>query len=210
MRLVSAMPDKDPALRAHYAKLALKRLRAYPEGKGAEIRERVTAGNLALIRETSSVAWLPAEVFIEVCDAILAVLGEAAAREFWTDLMRDSYDHGMLKPLTMLAQFSLGRTGASRLLRTAPHAWALSARACGSIELTGEEDAAADARGMRLRSVDLIPGILHSKGFTCVFYGACRAMLDVFKSRGEVRVLEQSSIDGEPGQLAFEIVFEGE
>jgi hypothetical protein len=41
------MLDKDPALRAHYAKLALKRLRAYPEGKGAEIRERIAAGNLA-------------------------------------------------------------------------------------------------------------------------------------------------------------------
>ncbi|MBA3549356.1 MAG: hypothetical protein H0T76_23020 [Nannocystis sp.] len=210
MRLASAMPDKDPALRAHYAKLALKRLRAYPEGKGAEIRERITAGNLALIRETSSVAWLPTEVFIELCDAILAVLGETPAREFWTDLMRDSYDHGMLKPLTMLAQFSLGRTGASRLLRTAPHAWALSTRACGTIELTGEQDAAADARGMRLRGVEIPPGILHSEGFICVFYGACRAMLDVFKSRGEIRVLEQNSTGGERSQLAFEIVFAGE
>ena len=53
------MLDKDPALRAHYAKLALKRLRAYPEGKGAEIRERIAAGNLAIIREASSLTWLP-------------------------------------------------------------------------------------------------------------------------------------------------------
>jgi hypothetical protein len=111
-----------------------------------------------------------------VCDAIHGVLGEAAAREFWTDLMRDSYDHGLLKPLTVLAQFSLGAVGASRLLRTAPQAWALSTRACGDIEFTGDDG--ADAHGMRLRGVDLIPEILHSKGFICVFYGACRAMLD--------------------------------
>jgi len=202
------MPDKDPALRAHYAKLALKRLRAYPEGKGAEIRDRLTAGNLAVIREASSLTWLPIDAMIEVCDAILAVLGEAAAREFWTDLMRDSYDHGLLKPLTVLAQFSLGRSGASRLLRTAPRAWALSTRACGVIEFTGEDN--ADAHGMRLRGVDLIPEILHSKGFICVFYGACRAMLDVFKSRGEIRVLEQPSAGAERPQLAFEILFSGQ
>jgi len=200
------MPDKDPALRAHYAKLALKRLRAYPEGKGGEIRERITADNLAVIREASSLTWLPVTTMIEVCDAILSVLGETAAREFWTDLMRDSYDHGLLKPLTVLARFSLGRTGASRLLRTAPRAWALSARSCGNIEFTGEDDA-GDDRGMRLRGVDLIPEILHSKGFVCVFYGACRAMLDVFKSRGEIRVLEHNSTGAERPQLAFEIVF---
>ena len=202
------MPDKDPALRAHYAKLALKRLRAYPEGKGAEIRDRLTAGNLAVIREASSLTWLPIDAMIEVCDAILAVLGEAAAREFWTDLMRDSYDHGLLKPLTVLAQFSLGRSGASRLLRTAPRAWALSSRACGNIEFSGEDD--AKDGGMRLRGVDLLPEILRSKGFVCVFYGACRAMLDVFKSRGEIRVLEDQHPGGELPQLAFEIEFSGE
>jgi hypothetical protein len=203
------MFDKDPALRAHYAKLALKRLRAYPEGKGAEIREQITAESLATIREASSLSWLPVATMTEVCDAILTILGETAAREFWTDLMRDSYDHGLLKPLTVLAQISLGRTGASRLLRTAPKAWALSTRACGTIEFTGEDDA-GDDRGMRLRGVDLIPEILHSKGFVCVFYGACRAMLDVFKSRGEIRVLEHNVAGAERPQLAFEIVFAGD
>ena len=202
------MPDKDPALRAHYAKLALKRLRAFPEGKGAEIRERISADNLAVIREASSLSWMPVGTMLEVCDAILAVLGETAAREFWTDLMRDSYDHGLLKPLTVLAQFSLGRSGASRLLQTAPRAWALSSRACGNIEFFGDDD--AKDGGMRLRGVDLLPEILRSKGFVCVFYGACRAMLDVFKSRGEIRVLEDQNPGSELSQLAFEIEFLGD
>jgi hypothetical protein len=34
--------------------------------------------------------------------------------------------------------------------------------------------------------------VLHSKGFVCVFYGACQAMLELFKSRGEVRVYEHT------------------
>ena len=143
------MTDPHPAIRAHYAKLALKRLRAYPENKGAEIRERIAAEALTEIREIASPEWLPVARFIAVCDAIHDVLGEPAAREFWTDLMRDSYDHGLLKPLTVLAQFSAGQSGASKLLRTAPQAWALSTRGCGEIEVIDEGSA-----GMRL-GIDL-------------------------------------------------------
>lgn len=196
------MTSESPAIRAHYAKLALKRLRAYPEGKGAEIRERVGADHLATIREIASADWVPLPAFIAVCEAILAVLGEPAAREFWTELMRDSYDHGVLKPLTMLVQFSLGQSGAARLLRTAPKAWALSTRGCGDIEVDEETGP------MRLRGVDLIPEVLHSHGFRCVFYGGCRAMLELFKSRGEVRVYDHMPPGAARPQLGFEIVFQ--
>lgn len=197
------MTDQDPAIRAHYAKLALKRLRAYPEGKGAEIRERITSEVLAEIREVANPDWLDVTRFITVCDAIHEVLGEAGAREFWTELMRDSYDHGLLKPLTLAAQFSLGQSGASKLLRTAPQAWALSTQACGDLEYVDDGEA-----GLRLRGINLIPQILHSKGFACLFYGACRAMLELFKSRGEVRVYEHLPPGAERPQIAFEIAFE--
>ncbi len=197
------MTEQDPAIRAHYAKLALKRLRAYPEGKGAEIRDRIDAGALTEIREIASPEWLPVSRFIAICEAIHEVLGETAAREFWTDLMRDSYDHGLLKPLTMAAQFGLGQSGAGKLLRTAPQAWALSTQACGDIEFIDEGQA-----GMRLRGVDLIPEVLYSKGFACVFYGACRAMLELFKSRGEVRIYEHLPPGAERPQIAFEIAMD--
>jgi len=194
--------QEPPAIRAHYSRLALKRLRAYPEGKGAEIRERVSPGHLAEIREAASLSWLPVAAVVELCDAIHGVLGDDAACEFWTDLMRDSYDHGLLKPLTVLAHFSLGRSGASRLLKTAPRAWALSTRNCGTIEVVDEPG----ERGLRVRGVDLIGPVLHSRGFVCVFHGACQAMLELFKSRGKVRVY-QHTVD-EVLQLGFEIAFE--
>ena len=197
------MTDLDPAIRAHYAKLALKRLRAYPEGKWAAIRDHIDAEVLTEIREIASPEWLPVGRFVAVCEAIHGVLGETAAREFWTELMRDSYDHGLLKPLTMAAQFSLGQAGASKLLRTGPRAWALSTQGCGDLEYVDDGEV-----GMRLRGIDLIPEVLHSKGFACVFYGACRAMLELFKSRGEVRVYEHLPAGAERPQIAFEIVFE--
>lgn len=197
------MTEPDPAIRAHYAKLALKRLRAYPEGKWAEIRDRIDAAVLTEIREIASHEWLPMGRFVVVCESIFGVLGEAAARDFWTELMRDSYDHGLLKPLTMVARFSLGQSGASKLLRTAPRAWALSTQGCGDIEFVADSEV-----GMRLRGVDLMPEILHSSGFVCVFYGACRAMLEVFKSRGEIRFYEHLGADGEREQMGFDIVFD--
>ncbi len=195
------MTDQDPAIRAHYAKMALKRLRAYPEGKGAEIRERVGPALLARIRELAAPAWLPVAEFVAVCEAIHDVLGDDATRSFWTDLMRDSYDHGMLKPLAVQAQQTPGSAAAARLLATAPQAWQLSSQGCGDIEL------ADDGGQPRLRGVDLIPEILHSRGFVCVFYGACKAMLELFKSRGEVRISEHLPPGAERPQIAFDIVF---
>jgi hypothetical protein len=195
------MTDQDPAIRAHYAKLALKRLRAYPEGKGAEIRERVGPALLAAIRELAAPAWLAITDFVVVCEAIHAVLGDDATRAFWTDLMRDSYDHGMLKPLAVQAQQTPGPAAAARLLATAPQAWQLSTQGCGAIELV-------EVGGRpRVRGVDLIPEILHSRGFVCVFYGACKAMLELFKSRGEVRVTEHLPPGAERPQIAFDVVF---
>jgi hypothetical protein len=193
---------EPPAIRAHYSRLALKRLRAYPEGKGAEIRDRVATRHLAAIREAASMSWLAVEAVCELCDAILDVLGEPAANGFWTDLMRDSYDSGLLKPLTVLAHFSLGKSGAARLLHTAPRAWALSTRNCGTLEVVDDK---AEHR-LRLRGVDLIPEILASRGFVCVFHGACQAMLELFKSRGRIRVYQHDV--GDRPQIAFEIAFD--
>lgn len=195
------MSASTPRIRAHYSKLALKRLRAFPEGKGAEIRERVGNEALAAIRDAGSLDWLPAKTVIGLCDAILEVLGEDEARRFWTDLMRDSYDHGILKPLTMLANLSFGRSSVSRLLKTAPRAWSLSTEDCGDIEFVEAGD-----RGVSLRGVSLVPEILQSRGFLCVFYGACRAMLELFKSRASLSIF-QHEVDGRP-QLGFEIQHE--
>lgn len=194
------MSDETPAIRAHWAKLALKRLRAFPEGKGSEIRERVGTERLTSIRDAGSLDWVAAATFVALCDAILDVLGEDATREFWADLMRDSYDRGILKPLTVLAGFGFGKSAAAGLLKTAPRAWALSSRACGTLEFID------DTTGIKLRSRDLVPEILHSRGFLCVFYGACRAMLDVLKSRARLEIYAHE-VDGQP-QLGFSFQLE--
>ena len=42
---------------------------------------------------------------------------------------------------------------------------------------------------MTLTSVNLRPEITRSRGFHCLFFGACQAMLDQFRSGGTVEVL---------------------
>ncbi|MCA9717967.1 MAG: hypothetical protein H6713_23165 [Myxococcales bacterium] len=179
------MTEASPAIRAHYSKVALKRVRAVPAGKGTAIREQLGDDILRRVRAASSLDWLPLEVSLRVCDVIYEVLGEAGARVFWTEMMFDSYDHGMLRPLTTMARTGdEGATGSVALLSMAPRAFEQSTRGCGSLELVAGEGA-----DVRLSSVDLHPEITRSRGFHCLFYGACTAMLQQFRSPGTVEVL---------------------
>ncbi len=181
------MSEEPAEIRAHYTKIALKRVRAMPAGQGAAIRERVGTELQQRVRSSSSLDWLPLSLAVQVCDAIIDVLGEQGARRFWTELMFDSYDRGMLKPLTAMARGGLGQSGSSgpgALLELAPRAFALSTRGCGSLEFFAREGG-----GVTLTSVNLRPEITRSRGFHCLFFGACQAMLDQFRSGGTVEVL---------------------
>lgn len=196
------MSDEIPGIRTHYPRLALRRVRALPGGKGNEIRERVGADHLAALRDAAGEGWVPLSAFLALCEAIHAALGEDGARGFWTDLMRDSYDNGILKPLTTLSNFAAGGSPVSLLLRTAPQAWSLSTRGCGDIEVVER----AEDRRFTLQGVDLVPDIVRSRGFTCVFHGACQAMLEVFKARARLETVERPPDHEDRPQLAFAIV----
>ncbi len=194
------MSDEQPAIRAHYAKVALKRSRAIPGGKGSLIRERVGEAATASVRKASSLDWIPVRLTLDICDAILTVLGEEGARNFWAELMFDSYDRGLLKPLTAIARDGIeGTNGPAALLKMAPRAWALSSRGCGEIKLVTRPGASE----LELSSESLLPVIIRSRGFHCVFWGACRAMLDQFRTPGTVEVTRES--DGETERLIYRV-----
>ncbi|MCA9689397.1 MAG: hypothetical protein KC636_07285 [Myxococcales bacterium] len=177
------MTASAPAIRTHFVRLALKRLRAIPDGKGAVIRSRIEDA-LPQIREADPAGWLALDLALTVCNTIVDVLGEEAARQFWTQLIFDSYDRGILKPLISQAR-EAPRTGGGpiALLKLAPMAWQLAARDCGTIELIDDKDG-----GLSLSSASLAPEIARSRGFHCIFYGACQAMLDQFRAPGTVEV----------------------
>ena len=187
----------EAAVRAHFAKIAVRRLRALPEGKGADIRERMPEGLAARLRGLSSDDWMSVGEMIGLCDAIAEVLGEEGGRELWTELIRDTYDSGLLRPLMAEVRSSLaGEAAADQLLRLAPQAWALASQECGSIDLD-------DGDGqVRLSSGDLLPALVRSPGIHCLFYGACQSMLDQFRVKAEIAV---SVSEDNPDTIIFAI-----
>lgn len=192
--------DNKPAIRAHYAKVALKRSRAIPGGKGSLIRDRIGESEAARVRKLSSLDWLSVPLTLDICDAILVVLGEEGARNFWAELMFDSYDRGLLKPLTTMARDGVeGAEGPAALLHMAPRAWALSSRSCGEIKLVTRPGRSE----LQLSSASLLPIIIRSRGFHCVFWGACRAMLDLFRTPGTVEVFRED--DGGTERLIYRV-----
>lgn len=140
------MTASAPAIRTHFVRLALKRLRAIPDGKGAVIRSRIEDA-LPQIREADPAGWLALDLALTVCNTIVDVLGEEAARQFWTQLIFDSYDRGILKPLISQAR-EAPRTGGGpiALLKLAPMAWQLAARDCGTIEPSTTRTAGCPSR----------------------------------------------------------------
>jgi len=187
----------EAAVRAHFAKIAVRRLRALPEGKGADIRERMPEGLESRLRGLGSDDWMAVGEMIGLCDAIAEVLGEEGGGELWTELIRDTYDSGLLRPLMAEVRSTLsGEAAAEQLLRLAPQAWGLASRDCGSIELDDSDGQVS------LSSGDLLPELVRSPGIHCLFYGACQSMLDQFRVNAEIAV---SVAEDNPETIIFAI-----
>ncbi len=187
----------EAAIRAYFAKIAVRRLRALPGGKGAQVRERMPVGLDGRVRRLSSDDWLPVDEMIAFCDAIAEVLGESAGRDLWTELIGDTYDNGLLRPMMADVRGRLeGGAAAEQLLRLAPQAWAMASRGCGDLSF-GEGD-----QGICLCSGDLLPELVRSPGVHCLFFGACQSILDQFRVRAEIVV---TASPDDPETVVFSI-----
>jgi len=187
----------EAAVRAHFAKIAVRRLSALPDRKGEEVRARMPAGLGARIRRLSTDDWMAVDDMVALSDAIAEVLGEDGGRELWTALIRDTFDSGLLRPLIAEAGAGLDpEAAAERLLRLAPQAWALASRGCGSVKLDDRDGQ------VRLTSGDLLPALVLSRGIHCLFYGACQSMLDQFRVDAEIAV---SAAEDDPNTIVFAI-----
>jgi hypothetical protein len=191
--------DLDPAVLANFAKMAMRRLRALPDGKGAEIREILGNHRWEAIRTVAAESWLELGEMIAFCDAIAAVLGEQGSREFWTALMLDTYDTGLLRPMADDVRAShRGPDASQQLIRLAPTAWGLVTRRCGAIEMVDDGDGR-----LRLHSGTLLPQVVRSRGIQALFVGACQSMLDQFRARARIEVTVDPA---DPDRIAYTII----
>lgn len=136
----------------------------------------------AEIREASSLDWIPARVFVELCEAIRLGAGPVGARSFWRQSLRDAIRQPFIQPLARGALFLWGKTPTA-LVRRTPQAWQLVSRNCGELKAieAGEETA------ITLR-VEQLPAPCRKLGLLLMWEGGLMSQLDAVDTAGTVTV----------------------
>ena len=134
----------------------------------------------AEIREAGSLDWLPARVFVELCEAIRVGAGPAGARAFWRQSLRDAIRQPFIAPLARGALFLWGKTPTA-LVRRTPQAWQLVSRDCGELKAIESGDEGA----ITLR-VEQLPAPCRKQGLILMWEGGLMAQLDAVDVEGAV------------------------
>ena len=132
------------------------------------------------IREVGPLDWLPARVFVELCEAIRAGAGSNGARVFWRQSLRDAIRQPFIQPLARGALFLWGKTPTA-LVRRTPQAWQLVSRHCGELKAIESGEPAT----ITLRVAGL-PAPCRKQGLLLMWEGGLMAVLDAVDHEGSV------------------------
>lgn len=172
-----------PQLRANWAKFTVRCAKRAAPPLQAALLGSIPAELRAEIREAGPLDWLPARVFVELCEAIRAGVGAPGARSFWRQSLRDAIRQPFIQPLARGALFLWGKTPTA-LVRRTPQAWQLVSRRCGELKVieSGEE---ADTITLR---VEQLPAVCRRQGLLLMWEGGLMAQLDTVDAEGSVTV----------------------
>lgn len=178
-RLVSRRVDA-PELRANWAKFTMRCVKRAGEPLRGSLLATIPSSLRREVREAGPLDWLPARVFVELCDAIRSGAGATGARAFWRQSLRDAIRQPFIQPLARGALFLWGKTPTA-LVRRTPQAWQLVSRHCGELKAveTGEEDS------ITLR-VEGLPVACRRQGLLLMWEGGLGAQLDTVDVVGSV------------------------
>ena len=171
-----------PQLRANWAKFTVRCAKRAPQPLQAALLGAIPSELRAEIREAGPLDWLPARVFVELCEAIRTGAGAAGACAFWRQSLRDAIRQPFSQPLARGALFLWGKSPSS-LVRRTPQAWQLVSRHCG--ELKAIESGAADSITLR---VEQLPAVCRRQGLLLMWEGGLMAQLDAVDALGTVTV----------------------
>jgi hypothetical protein len=169
-----------PVVRATWAKVAVGRMKHLPPAQSQRVLDEL--GPLReVIREAGLLEWLPLEQFVEVADAVERGLGTDGSREFWRDVLEDSFDRRLLKPLVSATVALHGREPRS-ILRLVRQGYQLIFKNAGTAKL---HDTDRPAR-VRLQFEGVPRQFCTSDGAMTCFEGNCHAALSYCGCRGSV------------------------
>lgn len=181
----------NPVIINSWNRVAMRRIRSFPDEDRVRMTDKISKETQNAIAKARADEWLPAEYAIEVCDALVEVLGAERAFEFWRDIVHDSWVGGLLGPLANKMKPAEGEVRAIRegVLALAPAAWLMSARNCG--EIVAERD---DDGRLQLEARNLPPAVKASQGIRVMYAGAVKGMLGFSGLSADVEMLESDDM----------------
>jgi hypothetical protein len=181
----------NPAIINSWTRVAMRRVRTFPDDERSRMGEKVSRTTQNAIARARADEWLEVEHCIEVCDALVEVLGAERAFEFWRDIVHDSWVGGLLGPLANKMRPAEGEVQAigQGVLALAPAAWLMSARNCG--EIVAQRD--ADGR-VQLEARNLPASVRASVGIKVMYAGAVKGMLGFSGLSANVEILESDGV----------------
>jgi hypothetical protein len=172
----------SPQLRANWAKFTIRCAKRAAPPLQTALLDSISNELRAEIREAGPLDWLPARVFVELCEAIRGGAGSPGARAFWRQSLRDAIRQPFIQPLARGALFLWGKTPTA-LVRRSPQAWQLVSRNCG--ELKAIESGEADTITLR---VEQLPAVCRRQGLLLMWEGGLMAQFDAVDTEGSVTV----------------------
>lgn len=184
-------------MRANWAKFTVRCAKRSSEPLRASLLGAIPAALRAEIRDAGSLDWLPARVFVELCEALRAGAGAAGARGFWRQSLRDAIRQPFMQPLARGALFLWGKTPAA-LVRRTPQAWQLVSRDCGVLKAV--ESGSDSAITLR---VEQLPAVCRKQGLLAMWEGGLMAQLDAVDTAGLVVVHADQYLSSGVAELAL-------
>jgi hypothetical protein len=188
----------SPAIINSWTRVAMRRIRSFPDDERHQILDAISRKTQNAISRARSDEWLPVEHAIEVCDALVAALGAERAVEFWCEVVYDSWVGGLLEPLGGKLRGDEDedelRERNEGVLALAPAAWSMSARDCGEIVATRDENGR-----LQLEARNLPKQVRESEGIQVMYAGALKAMLAFSKLSASVEIIDEDD------RLAFSL-----
>jgi hypothetical protein len=180
-----------PAIINSWTRVAMRRIRSFPDDERAHLIEKISRTSQNAIARARADEFLPAEHAVEVCDALVEVLGPERAFEFWREIVHDSWVGGLLGPLANKMRPAEGEVQAigQGVLALAPAAWLMSARHCG--EIVAQRD--GDGR-LQLEARNLPASVRASIGIKVMYAGAVKGMLGFSGLSADVEILESDDM----------------
>ncbi|MEZ4228085.1 MAG: hypothetical protein R3B89_02910 [Polyangiaceae bacterium] len=171
-------------VRASWPKLTMAHAKQLPEAQRSAVWAEV-GETRRVVREAALLAWIPAELQVDIAEGLVRALGSAAARDFWCSFMLEAFGRALLKPVLLGARALYGG-GTLGYMRMAPRVHELVTRGCGDMLVEGAE---LDGHGSGVISVRRMPSVLtRSEAFSLAWCGAASAVYRISGVSGDARL----------------------